>query len=201
MPLRLEVFEVPQVNGGGSPALLDPDEIADLRLSAYEEGYTAGWDDSAAAARTERDNLSVEVINNLQRLSFSYHEARNHILQSIQPLLTQVISVFLPVLARDALAPLILDRLMPMVDQSAEAQVQLLLNPAVRPAIEKFLAEAAGLDLLFVEEPTLGEGQVYLRLGNQTERLDLDAALSEIAAAVADFFEYCEKDDANGQKL
>jgi flagellar assembly protein FliH len=201
MPLRLEVFETPSRDGSGNPMVLDPGQVEDIRLQAYENGYAAGWEDAAAAAQHERENLSAEVINNLQRLAFTYHEARNHILRSVQPLLEQVVSVFLPGLAREALAPVILDRLMPLIDQSAEAPVQLLLNPVARPAVEKLLAEAAGMDLSIIEEPTLGEGQVYLRIGDVQERVDIDAALAELLAAVADFFDYCEKEGENGQKF
>jgi len=48
------------------------------------------------------------------------------------------------------------------------------------------------------EEPTLGEGQVYLRLGDTETRIDLDRATAEIAAAVRSFFGLSEGETSHG---
>jgi flagellar assembly protein FliH len=54
------------------------------------------------------------------------------------------------------------------------------------------------LPLTLQEEPTLGEGQVYIKLGNIEAQIDLDQATADIAAAVRGFFVLPGKDRPNG---
>lgn len=131
-------------------------------------------------------------------MAFTFQEARSHILKSVQPVLIQLCTQLLPPLAREVLSPVVLDTIMPLIDDLADTPVHVVLNPAARPAVERFLSQAAGLPLVIVEEPTLGEGQVYLRLGEVEHRVDLDLAVVELTKAVHDFFEYSEKDGGNG---
>jgi hypothetical protein len=48
------------------------------------------------------------------------------------------------------------------------------------------------------EEPSLSEGQVYIRLGPKEQKVDLDRVTSDITAAVRGFFNLPEKDTSNG---
>lgn len=197
-PLKLEVFETPQVPQPGQSVMMEASAIEDVRLQAYETGYSAGWEDAAAATATEQDRLTAELANNLQRLAFTFQEARSHVLKSVQPLLVQLTTQLLPQLAQEVLAPVVLDTVMPLIDEATEAPIRIMLNPASRIAVERLLAQAAGLPLIVEEEPTLGEGQVYLRLGAVEHRVDLDQAVLEITTAVHDFFDYSEKDTPHG---
>ena len=83
---------------------------------------------------------------------------------------------------------------MPLAETLAEAPVELVLNPASRAPVEALLEQATGLPMRLVEEPTLGEGQVYLRLGETETRIDLDRATQELVTAVRNFFGLSEQD-------
>lgn len=200
MPLRLEVFETETSPQHESVLVVSSGDVEELRLQSYEKGYVAGWEDAVAAAAEERGTLTAEVANNLQRLSFSYHEARNQILRSIRPILTQITARFLPELARVTLAPLVLDRLAPIVEGAVDAKVGLILHPSTRASVEALLTQVTGLELTIVEEPTLGSGQVYLRFGDTEECVDLDAAMAEVSSVLQDFFDCCEKEHPYGNK-
>lgn len=198
MVLRLEVFDAAPSPDRENVLVVSSSDVEDIRLQSYESGYSAGWEDAVSAAADEKGALSAEVANNLQRLSFSYHEARTQLLRSIRPILAQIISRFLPELARSTLAPIVLDRLAPLVEDAAEAKVVLMLHPSVRESVEALLSQGAGFDLSIVEEPTLGPGQVYLRFQEAEECIDVDAALSEVASVVRDFFDCCEREVEHG---
>lgn len=197
-PLKLEVFESPARRPGGQTVVMDSAVIEEGRVQSYESGYAAGWEDATTAAQDDQSRISSELDNNLQKMAFSFQEAQAHILRSVQPVLTQLCTQLLPPLAQGVLAPIVLDTLMPLIDDLAEAPVHVVLNPAARPAVERLLSQAAGLPLVIVEEPTLGEGQVYLRLGEVEHRVDLDHAVASLTRAVHDFFEYSEKDGLHG---
>jgi flagellar assembly protein FliH len=99
----------------------------------------------------------------------------------------------LPQIARDALAPSIVQNLMPLADQAADAPVEIVINPAAQIAVQALLAQAGGPPTVLICEPSLGDGQAFLRLGQNETRIDLDGAIGEIAAAVQGFFQLPER--------
>ncbi|MFN4130017.1 MAG: flagellar biosynthesis protein [Paracoccaceae bacterium] len=197
-PLKLEVFETATQRGKSQTVVMDSAAIEETRLQAYDSGYAAGWEDATAATQDDQTRISSELANNLQQMAFTFQEARAHILKSVQPVLTQLCTQLLPPIAREVLAPVVLDTIMPLIDNLVDQPVHVVLNPAARMGVERLMSQAAGLPLLIVEEPTLGEGQVYLRLGEVEHRVDLDHAVAELTRAVHDFFEYSEKDGGHG---
>ncbi|NEX46181.1 flagellar biosynthesis protein [Pseudotabrizicola algicola] len=196
--LKLEVFEPPAPKGRSQTVVMDSAAVEEARLQSYESGYAAGWEDATAATQDDQARISSELANNLQQMAFTFQEARAHMLKSVQPVLTQLCTQLLPPLAREVLAPVVLDTIMPHIDDLVDQPVHVVLNPAARPAVERLLSQAAGLPLVIVAEPTLGEGQAYLRLGEVEHRVDLDHAVAELTRAVHDFFEYSEKDTGHG---
>ena len=175
--------------GQAETLVLDTGALEDAKLASFESGYSAGWEDAAAAQADDRTRVSADLARSLQSLTFTYHEARNHVLKAVEPLLRHVVGHLLPVLAKDTLAAKVLEVLLPLADNLVAAPITLMLNPAARSAIEDILAKTSGLPLILVEEPTLGEGQVYLKLGDVEREVNLDRAVLEISAAVRGFFE------------
>jgi flagellar assembly protein FliH len=167
----------------------DLSAMEEARLAAYEQGFTAGWDDATTAQADSQTRLGAEIVKNLQELSFTYQEARTHVLRAIEPLLAQMAERVLPDMARAALAPMIVETLRPMADSLADIPVVLVINPAARPAVEALIEQAGALPLIIEDEPTLGEGQAQLRFGQTETRIDLDRAVTDIAAAVRGFFD------------
>ena len=196
--LHLEVFDMPDAPMARSTVVMDVGALEDVRMLAYEQGYTAGWDDAAATQTEDQTRIKADFARNLQSIGFTFQEARMHVLRAIQPLLNEIVTCLLPEVARESLASVALETLMPLADEMTDAPVTLVLNPASRAAVEALLEQATGLPLTVLEEPTLGEGQVYLRLGAVETRIDLDRATAEIAAAVRDFFDLTEKDQRHG---
>ena len=69
----------------------DSEEIETLKVSAYDSGYKAGWDDAAAAQASEQNQIGAELAKNLQDFSFTFHEARVQVMKSMQPLLLEIV--------------------------------------------------------------------------------------------------------------
>ncbi len=195
--LKLEVFQTDQKMTPARESA-EGSDLEEARLAAYEQGYSAGWDDSSAAQSDDQRRLGADLARNLQALSFTYHEARAHVLRAIGPLMQDMTARLLPEVARDALAPVVLEALMPMAEAMADTPVTIVLNPAARRAVEALLEQATGLPVTLREEPSLGEGQVYLQLGDAEARVDLDRATAEITAAVRGFFDLTEKERKYG---
>ena len=196
--LKLEVFETETPGPGAKTVVLDSMLLEETKLASYDAGYSAGWEDAASAQSADQTRVRADLARNLQSLSFTFHEARTHVLRALEPLLAEMVGRFLPDLARETLAPLVLDVLMPLAEKMADAPVTLVLNPVARPAVEALLDQATGMPLTLVEEPSLSEGQVYLKLGETETQINLDRATAEITAAVRGFFELPEKESKNG---
>jgi flagellar assembly protein FliH len=196
--LRLEVFETPDTRSQ-STVVTDMGALEEARLAAFEQGYSAGWEDAGAAQAEDQTRIRVDLARNIQALSFTYHEAKAHVLGAMEPLLTDILGRLLPEVVRPAIGQIVLDALLPMAREMSEAPIILVLNPLARAAVEAVLTNLSGLPLTIQDEPTLGEGQIYLRLGDTETLVDTDRAIADITLALRNFLTLSKDDPYNGQ--
>ncbi len=171
------------------PSAVPDAALEDLRLQSYEQGFRAGWDDAVAAADSEAQTLRDTLAGNLADLSFTYAEAHRHVLIAIEPLLRDMVGKVLPAVARDAIAPMVLEQVMPVARELAGTPIDIVANRATGALLAPIVAAAPGIPLRIVEEPTLGDGQCHLRFADRERLIDLDAVIAAIGEAVADFFD------------
>lgn len=186
--LRLEVFDTAPAADGTPLPLVEATAVEEAKVASFEQGYTAGWDDAVAAQQGDQSRIRSDLARNLQSLSFTFQDARSHVLQSIKPLILEMVNRLLPEVAREALAPTVLEAVMPMAEELSDAPLTLVLNPAVRKQIEDLLTQATGLPMVIEEEPTMPDGQVYIRFGPSETKVDLVQVTTDIAIAVRAFF-------------
>ncbi|MDQ2065282.1 flagellar biosynthesis protein [Xinfangfangia sp. CPCC 101601] len=196
---KLEVFDVePAARQPSGVVVTQVGALEEARLAAYEQGYKAGWDDAAAAQSQDQNQIKADLARNLQQLAFTYQEARAHMLQAVKPLFEEMVNRLLPATARETLAPLVLEQVTPMAEELTDQPVTLVLNPSVRQAVASLITQATGLPMVIEEEPTLPEGQVYIRLGSREAQVDLSRVTAEIAQAVHGFFTLAEEPPSDG---
>ncbi len=168
------------------------------RIEAYEQGYKAGWDDAAAAQAEEQSRVSADFARNLQELSFTYHEARSQILNSLKPLFTEMVSKVLPTLAQGNLPQTIVDEVLTVASDQTDAEIEIVISPANRPALEHLLEGLTSLDVNIIEESTMAEGLAYLRFSDSEKQIDLTSVLTGVSQLVEGFFAQQEKVAING---
>lgn len=193
MGIELEVFETHGAAKPASMVMLQTIAFEEAKLAAYDKGFKAGWDDAVQAQADDQTRVHADLARNMQTLGFTFAQARDHVLQATAPLLQNIIDQLLPALARDTLGPIILQTLLPMAEAIGGQPVNLVINPSARAGVEPLLAQTGGLPVTIIDEPTLGEGQAYLRLGQTETHIDLDRAIAEISAAVRDFYALPER--------
>lgn len=196
--LRLEIFDSSVAADGTPQPLVEASALEDAKIASFEQGYSAGWEDAAAAQQGDQSRIRADLARNLQSLAFTFQDARAHVLQAIRPLILEMASRLLPEVAREALAPTVLEALMPMADTLADAPLVLVLNPTVRDSVEGLVAQATGLPMVIEEEPSLGEGQVYIRFGTSETKVDLTQVTADITAAVRAYFNVTNKETPHG---
>ena len=192
----LEEFSTTIVSN--DPKLSLETSFEEHRLEAYEQGYKAGWDDAAAAQAEEQSRVSADFARNLQELSFTYHEARNQILNSLKPLFTEMVSKVLPKLVQETLPQSIVDEVLSAAAGQTEAEIEIVISPANRLALEQLLEGQTTLDVNIIEEPTMAEGLAYLRFSDSEKQIDLTSVLTGFSQLVEGFFAQQEKVAING---
>ncbi|WP_137109375.1 flagellar biosynthesis protein [Rhodobacter sp. SY28-1] len=186
--LRLEVFDTAIAGDGTTQPMVEGALVEEAKVASFEQGYSAGWDDAVAAQQGDQMRIRADLARNLQSLAFTFQDARSHVLQAIRPLILEMINRLLPEVARESLAPTVLDAITPLAEELADAPLSLVLNPAVRGQVEDLVRQATGLPMVIEEEPSLPEGQVYIRFGMVETKVDLSQATADIAIAVRSFF-------------
>jgi flagellar assembly protein FliH len=187
--LRLEVFDTVTAGDGAPQPLVEASALDEAKVASFEQGYSAGWEDAAAAQDGDQARIRADLARNLQSLAFTFQDARTHVLQAIRPLILEMTARLLPEIAREALAPAVVEAVMPLADDLSNAPLRLVLNPAVRDRVEAVVLKATGLPIEIEEEPSLAEGQVYIRLGPNEAKVDLTQVTADIATAVRGFFQ------------
>lgn len=191
-PLKLEVFEILQDPEG--PVVLMPDDVEDIRLNAYERGYVAGWDDCANQNSDDQADRRAAVERQIEQLGFTYHEARGHMLKSIEPLLEAILETLLPAAIRCATIPQVLEQLMPLAHASTDTPLQLNVAMGQKSA---FLSAFEGQilpPLEIVENADLAEGTASFSIGGMQTRIDLSGVSQALEASVRKFYQLSEEE-------
>lgn len=163
--------------------------LEEERLAAFETGYQAGWDDAVKSQAEDERRIAADLAQNLQDLTFTYEEAYAAVLNSLRPLLEQMIASVLPPLGRETLAPRLAEILQERVRDHGRQTILLAVAPGDVTRLETLTETLPGLDIALAEDDTLAPGQIFLRFGETEEEINLDSVLRAIEHAVSGFFE------------
>lgn len=174
--------------------------LEEQRLQAFENGYKAGWEDAVKAQNQDAARISTTFAANLEDLSFTFQEAQSSLMSALRPLLTGMVASVLPRLAHDTLGARVIETLTDMARSATSGGAELVTSPNNVEALEKLLQDNDMLSAKVTAEPSLGEGQVHLRLGTSEREIDLDTVLSQIGTALSGFLDDQPTDTAPQHK-
>ena len=199
----LEEFEIDEngsVGDGGSLEALkvSPEVIEKAKIIAYDSGYQAGWDDAAQAQAGDNEHIGVELAKNLQDIGFTFHEARVQVMKSLEPLLLEIVRKVLPEIVSDSIAHTVVEELLPFAETAIDAPIELVVAPQNRPAVTSVLNPDSTPTVVLIDEPTLGDGQAFLRAGLSERHIDLTASIARISGAIQSIYELNQKEVING---
>lgn len=190
---------VPTVQNTAPPAqIISPEMLEKERLAGYEAGYKEGWDDAVRTETDAQSRIGAEFARNLQDLGFTFHEARSHVMHALEPLLNSMVEKVLPRLVHETVGQTIVEELMPLASEAADTPIEVIVSPNSRPQLEAFLLKSSAVPFNLVEEPSLADGQVYLRSGKIERQIDLSGAVDRIGDSINALYELNEKAFQNG---
>lgn len=179
-------------------APLAEDQVADVKLAAFEEGYKAGWEDALQARDGEDERLSEALIQRFEDLSFTYQEAHSKLASAMNPLLARFVTKLLPETIGPALNAQLVHQISEMINTQSENSIEVAVSPEMKQRVEALLADRLNIPFAVAGEPALTSGQAYIRV-NETEReINLDEVLKGISEAVEAFMNSNEGDAEGG---
>lgn len=185
-----------------SPSVLgkfmDEESLEDFRLSAFEQGYSAGWEDCAAAQEEENRRLSSSLGNSLEDLGFTYQEAVNHLLLATKPIFEILIERALPHALFLSKGHIVLDHLTEMVSNVTEEPIQIAVPPGTADTVRKVIGDKKGLRVNVVEDLSMSPEQADIRVGQVTRAIDGDQLLADFSKAIDAFFYQVNEEAIHG---
>jgi len=179
----LEDFGTPSPIPG--QASISEEMLEEERLDSFDKGYRAGWEDAVKAKSAEAMQVSGAFGQNLQDLSFTYHEAHAQVLSNLSPLFDEILQKLLPSLARDTLGAHIAEQLASMAQEIGTVTVDIVVGSGAGSDVSDLLAASGtSLPISVVEVETLGPGQAEMRLGGREISVDLAGVTTQITDAV-----------------
>ena len=155
------------------------------RLEAFDKGYRAGWDDAIKAKADQSEQLSDALAQNLQDLSFTYHEALAQVLSNLAPLFDEIMQKMLPTLARETLGQHVTEQLSVAARDMGTVTIEVVVAPGSGDEGTRSVeASASGLPISVRESASVGEGQAELRLGSKEIAIDLAGVTAQSSQAV-----------------
>ena len=192
----LEDFS-PGVRRGTSA--ISEDEIESQKLDSFEKGYKAGWEDALKSLSEEQARISGDFARNLQDLSFTYHEAHAQVMQSMGPLLREIVDKILPVAMRETLGARIAEQLEELARKHGAQPMEIVTSPADMTAVNALLGEDFGFPVQAAVDDTLAEGQVFLRLAEEERQIDMASVLDTIRQGIDGLIDSTERELRHGQ--
>ena len=139
-----------------------------------------------------------DFARNLQDLSFTYHEAHSHVMQSVTGLLEDIVALVLPEAMRKTLGLRVVEQLTEMAEIAGAQEVEIVSAPSDLLLIQSFLETEAGFPVTATADDTLAEGQVFLRMSGQERQIDLDPVIAGIRDAVETLLQETERSVRHG---
>ncbi|MDW3223530.1 MAG: ABC transporter ATP-binding protein [Paracoccaceae bacterium] len=171
--------------------------IEDQKLQSFEEGYQAGWDDAVKAQTDATMKVSTEFGQNLQDMSFTYHEALSKLTLSIEPMMTQIVDRLLPAVTRQAVGAHIASELNNMVKAEAGQLIEIVVAPENVETVKELGKSGLTEAFEIIAEHSLGQGQAYVRIGSDEKSIDVDSVVLGVSEALTAFFHEAKQDQTN----
>jgi flagellar assembly protein FliH len=134
----------------------------------------------------------------LQELSFTFHEARAHVMRALHPLLDAIVEQALPDILHQTLGQRLKAEIEDMAIAEADGDISLLVAPGHAEAAGTLLGDITAMPFDVAEDPALAAGQIHMRLGRSEREIDLSVVMTTLRDALGALDTINEETLANG---
>lgn len=177
---------------------LSEDEWEDQRLTAFEQGYSAGWEDAMQAQARDQTRVSAALARNLEDISFGYHEALAQMTEALEPTFRGLIDAVLPDVMARTFGHHIVAQLRDMATDTMTGPAVLVVPVGAAAAVQPMLDRDFSIAVDLAEDPCLEPGRALIRLGTGERELDFDRLMTSIRNAVDAFTFQTKQESRHG---
>lgn len=176
----------------------DDSDLEDQKLQSFEAGYQAGWDDATKAQVENQNRISAEFAQNLQEISFSYHEAVTKLSGAFEPILKEIVGKLLPEISKQTMGLHIFEQLNTLLEQSIDKQVEIVVSPSNQNKIRALAQDGFKDPFVLVTDQDMSDDEVFVRVGEEEKQIDLGGILESVGKATEAFFHEVKEQQKNG---
>jgi len=167
-----------------------------LRDNAYTEGVKAGADATSRAFEEEKIRTLAPILEALNDMAFTQVEACRSMVKSMQPMVEQLVETLLPESARLGFGAEVSALISKALEKAPSAKLIITVSPDTVTAMQSMLAPAKA-DYAIEPDPSMGALEARVSWQGGYDKIDLDATLTEIRAAITAFFTILESTGTN----
>lgn len=182
-----------------SGRFMDEDSLEEFRLSSFEAGYAAGWEDSLAAQGNEHKRLSSSLATNLEDLAFTYQEALNQMTLSVEPIILLLLENVIPQIMRENRAQYIVEQLKELVAQQTSNPVRISVAIGAGKSVSQLIGNVTGMPVEVIENPSFTEEQAEISIYQSSRQIDTKRMLGLMSESFDAFFHQTRQEIENGR--
>lgn len=173
------------------------DEIADVRLEAFEEGYSSGWEDALKAHENGKALLSTALSTCLEQATLAKQDAFDQFIASAEGLIEGIVKQVLPEMSQSVLGGHLRDILSKSLTTSIDQPIVLSVSPEDYDTLVRISEDWLPDTALLKADPSLKAGQADLSLAGSEAHVDLATVTQEVNKAVEAFFHIAKETLSN----
>lgn len=185
-------------DASGDLRFLTEEELEDERLSAFEKGYGAGWEDALRSVDKQSAALDDTFRQRIEDLGFTYHEAHAAMMREASSIIDAICRKVLPSVAQDCLGHLISELLADAVKNAGALPVNVITHPDQVASLEDVLASGTSFPINVFPDPHLTLTQAELQFAGQASLVDMSFVTDEILEALEAFCHEAGSSTAQG---
>lgn len=177
--------ELPAPQAESAPS---EEDLEDLKLKSFEQGYGAGWDD-AVKAQAESGHLLAETVQqSLLDARMTREQAFKAFIAASHPLIDELVTKILPVVADRTLPQHVVALLNKAIEDASDLPVEIRVSPDQHAAASRVLDGRMPDTASLTADESLAPGQACFALGPSEKQIDLPELISQISEAVDAFY-------------
>jgi flagellar biosynthesis/type III secretory pathway protein FliH len=196
--LNLQNFSA---SASASPTLFLPrDRLSQIKADALQVGHDRGYQQARDELDAQNSETASLLSDKLQAIAFSHFEARKSVLDTLEPLIRQMVDLILPALASDALADVVAAQVLSVAALITDSPIRVSCAPENAAALEAMIARLPEfpVPVMVVGEAELQPLEVRLTTSESERHLDIARILDGIRDGVSEFYKLATKEKHYG---
>lgn len=164
--------------------------LEEERLSAFEQGYQAGWDDSLKAAGGAERQLLEEISKALSDLGSCQNEVYRELLTNMRPVIGSLVEAVLPSVLKENLGIQLSSLIQDYVEKNGTAGIVVSIAKGQSDLLSDVTSILSNFSADIQEDAVLEPYQVRVSFAGKNEvEIDPEALMKQIKVSIESFFQ------------